>query len=287
MKASLWAATAPWVVIVAIASVDSAPVRAATVILTATDAGFVTEAGGSAKGDGTIAPGATYNYSAGRELHYATGDLGPVFAPMDRKNYFVFDLTGIPAAITSATLIAYAGPTAPSPFPVGAHGYESLDATEMYGLAATADMAGALADAAVLKTGNTIGPGVFDDPGDPLIGMAAALYAKLASGPVPLAAKTFSPADDGTMAPLPFTPAGVMFLNMFTGAPVILGGKVVTAPPPVFPQSVFGFTGPDLASGTDPLAPKLEVTFVPEPGAVGLMGIGVAWLVGVSRRQGR
>jgi hypothetical protein len=67
--------------------------RAEIVVLDATDAGFVTVMGGSAKGDATLAPSAKYNYSVGRELHYATGALGPTFAAMDRKNYFVFDLT--------------------------------------------------------------------------------------------------------------------------------------------------------------------------------------------------
>ena len=52
--------------------------RAEIVVLDATDAGFVTVMGGSAKGDATLAPSAKYNYSVGRELHYATGALGPL-----------------------------------------------------------------------------------------------------------------------------------------------------------------------------------------------------------------
>ena len=47
------------------------------ILVPASDAGFVTEAGGSAKGDGTVsgAESATYNYSVGRELHYSSGAL--------------------------------------------------------------------------------------------------------------------------------------------------------------------------------------------------------------------
>ena len=84
------------------AAAFTAPAAAAEVV-TATDAGFVTMAGGSAKGDGTVAPDATYNYSVGRELHYGAGALFSPLAAMDRKNYFVFDLTGITDTIVSAT----------------------------------------------------------------------------------------------------------------------------------------------------------------------------------------
>ncbi|MCC6492889.1 MAG: hypothetical protein IT424_07695 [Pirellulales bacterium] len=273
MKGSILRASCTSVLLGAFLHALNAP--AATVVLSAVDAGFVTEVGGSAKGDGALAPGATFNYSAGRELHYAPGFYSSMLAPMDRKNYFVFDLTGIPAAITSATIALYAGPAVPPPFPMGTHGYESLDPVEVYGLAATSDMAGALADAAALKLGNAVGPSEFDGPGDPLIGVAVALYAKLAAGPVPLAAKTFSPLDDGTVAVLPFSPDGVMFLNSFAGGPIILGGKVITAMPPATPQSLFGFTGPDIDEG-GPLIPMLEVTFIPEPAGATLAMIGLA-----------
>jgi hypothetical protein len=63
-----------------------------------------------------------------------------------------------------------------------------------------------------------------------------------------------------------FSPAGIGYLNSFLGTSVVLGGKVSTAPPPVFPQSVFGGTGPDIAGG-NPLTPKLFLTFVPEASA--------------------
>jgi len=60
-----------------LASVMGMAGRVEAVPLLAVDLGFVTEVGGSAKGDGTLAPGATYNYSAGREEHYAGGFLSP------------------------------------------------------------------------------------------------------------------------------------------------------------------------------------------------------------------
>jgi hypothetical protein len=275
MKAyrSTWAAS---VAITLAATLSANRAYAATVVLSAADSGFVTEMGGSSKGDGTVVSDATNNYSAGRELHYSDGGLGSALAPMDRKNYFVFDLSSIPAMIVDAKLLLYAGPAVAPPFPGGAHGYESADPSEAYGIAATMDFAGALADAAALKTGNEMGgPMDFDDPTDPLVGMAKSMYTKLATGPVPLAATVLSPMTDGLTVPLPFTPPGLGYLNSFLGAKVILGGIVPTAMPPVTPQSVFGFTGPDIAAG-DPLTPKLEVTFIPESSTAALLAIGVA-----------
>jgi hypothetical protein len=261
-------------------NVVSAP--AAVVTVAATDAGFVTAMGGSAKGDSTIAPPAKYNYSAGRELHYADGSLGmppgttPLMA-MDRKNYFVFDLSAVTGTITSATLKLYAGPAVAPPFPGGMHGYESVHPTETYGIAATMDSAGALSDISALAMSSFAGD--FDSPMDPLVGMAKSLYTKLADGMTPLAFIMLSPADDGTTVSLPFTPAGLGYLNSFLGSDVVLGGLVPSAMPPDSPQSVFGFTGPDIPGG-DPLTPMLEITFIPEPSAgllalVALLGVGV------------
>jgi len=248
------------------------------VMLAAVDAGFVTEAGGSAKGDGTVAPGATYNYSAGREVHYAGGFLFSGLAAMDRKNYFVFDLSAVTELIASAELLLYAGPDTPPPFPGGTHGYESLDPTETYGIAATASPDIALSEIALLKAANLIGPTAFDAPSDPTIPAAIGLYSKLAAGLVPLAFKTMSPADDGTTVSLPFTPDGVAYLNSFLGSTVVLGGKTPTAVPPDSPQLVFGFTGPDIAGG-GPLIPTLVISLVPEVSGVWFMCLaaGAVW----------
>jgi hypothetical protein len=244
--------------------------QADVTVLSATDAGFVTEVGGSAKGDGTVFAPATNNYSAGREEHYAAGYLFSGLAPMDRKNYFVFDLSSAPGPILAAELKVYAGPDIPPPFPDGTHGYESFDPVEAYDILPTMDPPGALADAGALKFANTVGSSEFDESSDPMIGVAMALYGKLAAPGMPLGSKLMSPADDGEIVSIFFTPAGVGYLNSFLGSSVIFGGKVSTAPPPAFPQSVFGSTGPDIAGG-DPLTPKLVLTFVPEISATWMM----------------
>jgi len=53
----------------AVFSMNSA--AADIITMDALDSGFVTEMGGSAKGDGTIIGAATYNYSVGQELFIA------------------------------------------------------------------------------------------------------------------------------------------------------------------------------------------------------------------------
>ena len=259
-------------------------IKADTVLVSAFDAGFVTMAGGSSKGDGTIVPVATFNYSVGRELHYSGGFLFSPLVPMDRKNYFVFDLSGITKPIVSAEFWAFAGPDSAPPFPGGTHGYESLDPMETFVIAGTTDSIGAMTEAMALYLGNLGGPSGFDDSGDPLIAMAASMYMKLADGPL-MGSKDFSPADDGTLAKIPLTAFGVAYLNFYAGGPVILGGKLPTAIPPATPQSIFGFTGPDISGGGGGI-PFLVITTVPEPNTFLAVGVGLCAL-GLRKRRRR
>lgn len=230
----------------------------AAIEIAAIDAGFVTEMGGSSKGDGIVVSGATYNYSVGREIHYTGGGFLTGFSPMDRKNYFVFDLSGISAPIASASLELYAGT------------YESSDASETWVVVGTADHVGAIADITALALGNTAGVFAdFDEATDPLVGMAKSLYGKLGDMPAPLSVGMVDSSVDDALLSFDFGPAGVGYLNSHLGETVILAGFVPTAMPPATPQSLFGFTAPDidgelgLASPTP--TPVLSVTLVPEP----------------------
>lgn len=249
---------------------------AAPILLSATDAGFVTEAGGSSKGDGTIAPGATFNYSVGFEVHYSAGALFTPLAPMFRKNYFVFDLSGIITPIGAAVLTLWSGTL------------ESADSSEFYAIHDTADMPGAvgLATALGLATSST----EFDDVVDPLITASTSLYGKLAAGPATLASALITHAMDDAFITLTFTPGGVAYLNGFLGKTIILGGMVPSATPPAAPQQPFGFTGPDIAGG-DPLTPVLMLTpllLLPEPGtAAMLLSLLAAMALGKFGRRGR
>ncbi len=241
-----------------------AAARAASVTVAAVNAGFVTEMGGSSKGDGTIVPSATYNYSVGREVHYSDGALFSPLVSMDRKDFFVFDLSAVTGTILSATLHLYAGPDTGSPFPSGMHGYESLDPSETFVVGETTDPGGAMSH--IMALTSSTDPLAFDSPADPLVLAAKDLYTKLADGPLALASVPISAADNDTTLSIPITPGGIGYLNLFVGGPLVLGGKLTTAPPPDTPQSVFGYTGPAIPFG-DPLTPMLEITFVPEPGA--------------------
>jgi len=252
--------------------------RADSVTLSAIDAGFVTVAGGSAKGDGTISP-ATYNYSVGREEHFLDGSLTSGTGYMDRKNYFVFDLSSVTGPITSATLKVYMGPGVAPPFPAGMHGYESLDPTETFELLETTDPGAALGLITDLVTLNA-GPGfgAFDDPGDPGVIVGASLFPVLGDGALVLGGATVSAADDGTVVSIPITPGGLAYLDLFAGGALVLAGELPSATDPsptpeTESQLIFGFTGPDIPGG-DPLTPTLDITFVPEPTSLVLLGVG-------------
>jgi hypothetical protein len=245
----------------------AAPVSALT--LTAVDAGFVTEAGGSAKGDGTVASGAKYNYSAGFELHYATGALGAPLAPMFRKNYFVFDLSGVGGALASAKITLWSGTL------------ETADASESWLMMNTIDMPAAVGLAAALAGGAL--PGEFDETTDPLVISASMLYGKLADGPMVLGGFVITHAMDDSFIDIVFSPAGLGHLSSFVGGKVVLAGMVPSAMPPGFPQQPFGFTGPDIPGG-DPKTPTLTVTVVPEPDPAWMLLLGL--LTGLALRAG-
>lgn len=232
---------------------------AGAIDLPASDAGFVTSAGGSAKGDGPVA---RFNYSVGWELHYTDGAPPPPLVAMERRNYFVFDLAGV-APITTAALKLWTGTL------------ESAAASETWVLKAPADQGGARADAMTLLS--TPYPGGFDSPGDMAVAVAASLFGKLGAGTGVLATADIGHADDSSFLSISFTPAGVALLNTLRLAhgPVILGGLVSSIDAGAgSPQQPFGFTGPDIPGG-DPMTPLLVLGLVPEPAGLLLMAAGL------------
>lgn len=253
------------------ALVATAPTWAVSV--TAADAGFVTEMGGSAKGDGTVVSVAKYNYSVGFEVHYTTGALSPPpYAPMVRKNYFVFDLSAVALPIAGAALKLWTGT------------FESTDPVELYALHGPAHMPTALTLAADLAAGTSTTE--FDSPGDALVVKAKDLFDMLAMGPLLAPPFAVSSALDDSFIDIVLSPAGVAYLSGFIGGKVLLSGLVPTidGSPPMTPQQPFGFTGPDIAAG-DPLTPVLTLTLVPEPPAALLLLAGVGGLLLLSCRQ--
>ena len=249
------------------------------ITLDAVDAGFVTEAGGSAKGDGTLTSPATFNYSVGQAEHFDDGSLTGGLAFNVRKNYFVFDLAGVFDPISSASLKIYMGPDTPPDFPGGEHGYESLDPFEDFSILETTDVGMAVGIIGDLLSGNLVdGPGAFDDPSDPLVLAAKDLYSILGDGAV-LGSITTTSDDDDTFLLIDFSPFGVAYLNLFLGGPAVIAGELMTVDSPDMTELIFGFTEPDIIGGSDPeLVPELIVTTIPEPSFLPIlllpMGIG-------------
>lgn len=248
----------------------TSPAAAASYSLLASDAGFVTELGGSAKGDSTLAPPAKYNYSAGFELHYATGALGPVFAPMLRKNYFVFDLAAIAEPIVSAKLVLWTGTL------------ETSDPSETFVLKESTDMPAVLGLATALASGTSTAD--FDSPSDPLVMAGATMYGKLGDGALVLGGTVLTSAMDDSFVDIHFLPPALGWLAGFAGGKLLLAGVVTSVLPPAFPQQPFGFTGPDIPAG-GPLTPMLLVTTVPEPATGALLLAGLVVLAQAARRR--
>lgn len=255
-------------------------------VIDAFDSGFVTEAGGSSKADGTLTAPATFNYSVGQAEHFDDGSLTGSLAFNTRKNYFVFDLSSVTDPITSASLSLFMGPDTPPAFPAGEHGYESLDPFEDFALLETTDPDAAKGLAGDLLTGNlTIGPSAFDAPADPLVLAAKDLFLTLGDGAA-LGVIATTSGDDGTFLSIDFGAPGISYLNTFLGDSVVLAGELTTIGAPDTTELIFGFTGPDLLGGTTPgFAPALTVTTIPEPSDSIFFLFAAAYVVCSRRRK--
>jgi hypothetical protein len=182
-----------------------------------------------------------YN-SAGNHTAQNQNYLTGRFDTTDRRSFFVFDLSGVSKPVTAATLNLY-NPDV-SDF---LKGYVSPDPTEtlaMFDVATPID---------TLTLGGLGIAGVFDD---------------LGTG-VQFGTVVVSPADNGRTVSIVFNAAGIDAINAALGGRIAFGGVLTTLGAGIASEHVFGFSTADFA-GDD--VRRLDLTVVPEPGTLSLLG---------------
>lgn len=214
--------------------------QALTITLDATDSGWYDQSGAhTASND---------NYAAGWEN-------------TQLRNFFVFDVSGLPAGetILSATLRAY-NPAVGEPNASFEGGYDSPDASETYRLVEV------LTPAAVISLDSVGNLVVFND---------------LADGPE-YGSYAFSAADNGTDVDVALNAAGLAALDAAIGD-FVLGGYVSTLTGSFgTDEFVWGHTDP---AGLGPYPRQLIVVLTPEPGTGALLVLGIVALA--AARRGR
>lgn len=206
------------------------------VVLTATSASAATI---NATDSGWYSAGGTHvaqnqNYIAGE---IAEGD--------ERRNFVVFDLTGITSEITDASVLLY-NPTNVTP---GLRGYVSPDPTETYRLH---HVDTAIATLTASNVG-AAGMQIFDD---------------LGTGTV-FGERVVSVADNGTTVAIALNADGLSALNAARGGLFAVGGAISTLGS-AGAEYVFGFSVTSFNPDVRQL--EFETASVPEPTMIVLLG---------------
>lgn len=205
--------------------------------------------------------------SPGFQNHYVgTTFIGSTPIP-ERRNFFLFDVSGVSAPIVSAKLKLYV-PIAP---PDSGMGYISVDPTEDY-----------------LVTGTPFTPAEIATAGIPP-GVAMAMFGTFGSGSA-YALDTVSIDNLGEDLVMPLSTAALIDLNTarLTSGKWAATGRLTTLgtpPPPFADQLLFSFTDPTGAVAATTPFPRLEFETVPEPATLVAVGAGMACLLRLRNRR--
>jgi len=179
----------------------------------------------------------------------------------ENRSFFVFDLTGVSAPITAATLNLFNPNTNPHPC---CQGYRSPDATETFNLFDVSSPIDAL------TAGGTGLTSFFQDLGT---GSMFGSY-------------TASAADNGRTIAITLNANGLAALNAALGHVIAFGGALSTING-AGDQFLFGFTTASFAGGD---VRRLDLTTsdaaqVPEPATLTCVSLGLAGLAARRRRR--
>lgn len=206
--------------------------------------------------DGATTPG-FFNYYIGYSIPST---------PSERRNYFIFDLAGVTTPVMSAKfkLFLPGGPTLPL-------GYISSEPTEDYRISGSGfhwtSFVGAFG-------------GLATPP------MLSAMFGTMGTGPA-YGLTTISAADGGTDIVMDLSHAAIMDINASLGDHFLITGRLPDIHPstPGMPPSELVFAYTDIPHPLMPL-PRLELTFVPSPGAAGVLAVAIGVTAAQRRRRG-
>jgi hypothetical protein len=205
--------------------------------------------------DGSTTPG-FFNYYVGYSVPST---------PIERRNYFIFDLDGVATPVASATLKLFlpGGPSLPS-------GFISSEATEDYRISGSAFPWTAFAEA---FGGTATSP------------MLAAMFGTMGADAA-YGLTTISGGDSGTDIEIELSAAAILDINASLGSKFLITGRLPDIHPatPGMPPSELVFAYTDIPHPFIPL-PRLELTFVPAPGSAAAL-MAVCGMVSVRRRRG-
>lgn len=198
-------------------------------------------------------------------MNYYVGYSVPS-TPSERRNYFIFDLAGVTTPVASAKfkLFLPGGPSLPL-------GYVSSDPTEDYRISGSGFAWTAFADAFA---------GAATPP------MLSAMFGTMGTGSA-YGLTTISAGDGGTDIVIDLSLAAIMDINASLGDHFLITGRLPDIHPalPGTPPSELVFAYSDIPHPLMPF-PRLELTFVPVPGAGAALGIACG-VAAARRRRGR